>query len=744
MSTNRRIAGVAAAFALACLAPSLARAASGPPWWNKAWPYRKSVRVNIPAQGGDIPVTFFESSALVGERSLTGRAVIEVETGTDRLSDQVVVTNAAGEVIPSRVFARGAGNRATVLFKAVPTPADYYIYYGNQKAKRKRLAWERSAFPLAAAMVRVSDPAVIDEPAAAARALLAAKEILGKTETYSAHFTENPFGIRGGGNYITLYSGLMVAPVDGTYVFGIDAGGTVHLLIDGSLVATLRGGAEPGKSWKSRSQVRLKRGVHNFTVLHGERVGAQGIRVGWMQPGKRTFSAMSGAAFARGNYVEADVTGMEEVRRSSVPFFTVARSDVAFKLRGREKGIVALTLRNHTRGDGLTFEWQVGARKLAGRSPRCFVDANGSHKVTLAVFRDGGKTGSYTRTVGLDDVRHVEVFAGFEMLRCPDVVYEAEGVKLAFKLSNPSAYPIPVRFQRLVGKDESLFQDFEIAAGDERSVDMELPTLPKGTASVEVTFRLWLGETALAEEKVGIIRAGLGLAALSPKLGHLIDGQGRRVVIVTDLEKEDDHRRWAAFKWMAKKIKSKPKDVLLYGDRMVDVKDGGARSYVGFVRDRLVDGDRSLSFVERKAGGIVPCVADIPAFAAALTRQEPGLVVISVGSRDALKGVRRVQFARSLDVMIDLARAHASRPDIVVVSPVPLVSNPKVSAEHASAARIIAGQHRLPFVDLHGLITARAAWRNLYKHQADDRVFHLHPSEQAHRLMAEAILDVID
>ena len=406
--------------------------------------------------------------------------------------------------------------------------------------------------------------------------------------------------------------------------------------------------------------------------------------------------------------------------------------------------MVALELKNKTRGDGLTFEWQAGAKKLAGRSPTCFVKAEGQQEVTLAVFREGKKLGSYERIVNLDNIPHVDVSASFEMLRCPDVVYETEGATLAFKLVNPSAHPIPVRFQRLVGRDESVFYDVEIGADDDRSVDIELPPLPKGADSVEVTFRLWLAEIALAEEKVSIIRPGPGLAALTPKLGHLVDGQGRRIVIVTDLEKEDDHRRWAAFKWIGKKLKSKPKNVLLYGDRMIDATGAGVRGYVGLVTDRLVDGGRTLTFVERKAGGIVPCVADIPAFAAALTKHTPGLVVISLGSRDAFKGVGRVPFARSLDVMIDLARAQASRPGVVLVSPVPLVSNPKVSAEHASAVRIIAGQHRLPFVDLHKLITARTAWQNLYKHEADDRVFHLHPNAQAHRIIADAILDVIE
>ncbi len=721
-----------------------AHAASAPPWWNKAWRYRKSVRVGIPAQGDDMSVKFLELSILLGERSLTGKAVINVESGIDGLSDQVVVTNAAGEVVPSRAFSRGVEGRATVLFKAEPTAASYYIYYGNEKARLKEMEWQRSPFSLAVATVRVPDAKAISTPASAGSALLAVKEAVGMTGAYAVKCRAKEFDIRDAGDYITVHSGLMVAPVDGMYEFGLDASGTAHLLIDGALVTTVRGLARPAKSWKGREQVRLKRGVHNFTVLHGERAGAQGIRVGWIRPGTRGFVLMSGSAFARGRFVEAEVTGLEEVNRPSVPFFTMSRSDVAFKLRGKEKGMVALKLRSHTRGDGLTFEWLVGAKKLAGRSPTCFVEGEGRHKVTLTVFWGGSKIGSYTRTIVVDSVRHVEVAATFEMPSCPDVVYDAEGVKLAFKLVNPSTHPIPVRFQRVIGKDDSFIRDFEIAAGDEQSLDVELLALPKGTDSAEVTFRLWLAETALAERKVSIIRPGFGVAALTPKAGHLVDRDGWRVVIAIGLENDDDHRKWAALKWMAKKVESNPKKVLLYGDRMMDASGNVAVGYVGLIRRKLAEGDRSLSVVERKAGGIVPCVADLPAFAAALTKHEPGLVVISLGSRDALKGIERVQFARSLDVMIDLARAHASRPAVVLVSPVPLVSNQKISAGHASAARIIAARHRLPFVDLHGLIKAKAAWQDLYKHAADDQVFHLHPNEEAHRMMADAILDAID
>ena len=746
MTTGRPLSLMLAALILACAAPRVARAASPAPpaWWDKAWKYRKSVRVNLPRHGNDIPVTFFEASSLLGERSLTGKAVISVESGTDHLSSEIVVTDAAGNVIPSRSFSRGWEQQATILFKAAPTSADYHIYYGNKDAKRKRMEWQRSAFPIAVVTVRASGPADIETPAQAAKAVLLAKQVLGKTETYSIQYSENPFGLRDKGHYITLHSGLLFAPVHGTYEFGVDAGGTAHLLIDGSLALTARGKSRPERTWRSRAQVRLTRGVHNLTILHGERPSAQGIRVGWIRPGGREFAVMSGGAFARGNYIDAEVTGLEQHDGAVTPFFTLTRSDVAYRIKKTGKAMVALQLNNHTQGKGLTFEWKVGEKPFAGRSPKCFVEADGQKKVVLDVTRGGRKIGSYSRAVSFAAVRRVDAAARLELLRCPNVVYKTEDAKLAFKVMNPSEYPVPVRFQRAVGDEQSFWQDFEIAAGDEEPLDIKLPAMPDGERSIDVTFRLWLAGTELGVQKVRIIRPGPGLAALTPKLGHLVDGEGRRVVIVTHLEDEDEHRRWAAVKWLAGKFESKPRKVLLYGDPMLNVRARGVRGYVDVIRERLAAADRALTFVESRGDAIVPCVADIPAFAAALAKHEPDLVIISPGSRDALKGTTRLQLARSLDALIDLARLQANRPRIVLVSPPPLVSNPKASAEKASAVRIIAGQHRVPFVDLHSRMTAKANWRDFYKQDADDQVFYLYPNPRAHNAIAKAILDVIE
>ena len=79
----------------------------------------------------------------------------------------------------------------------------------------------------------------------------------------------------------------------------------------------------------------------------------------------------------------------------------------------------------------------------------------------------------------------------------------------------------------------------------------------------------------------------------------------------------------------------------------------------------------------------------------------------------------------------------------VVCSSPPLVSNPKASAELATAAQIVAGQHRIPFVDLHALVMANENWKNAYKQDADDEVYYLSPNAEMQKHFTEAILNNI-
>jgi hypothetical protein len=456
-----------------------------PQWWNPAWKYRKIVRITFPAQGKDLPVNFFEppkSAKLLEPRSLTGKAVILVESKGSRPNKEIVVTDAAGEVVPSRAYASGWGRKATVLFRAEPETAEYCIYYGNPKAKRARMSWRRSAYPILMLTVEADKADTVRTVADAARAVLRAEREKGKIGTYSVNNrSANPFGLEAGRTYLTLYSGLMYAPTTGTYQFSLDAGGTAHLLIDRSLVLTVQGTARPARAWTHKAPIKLEEGIHNFTILHRETTDAQGIIVGWRRPTDEAISLMSGSAFARSNYATAEVVGFEEHGKPATPFFTVDRGDVAFRVPGG-KAMVPVKLNNYTRGTGLTFTWTVGDRTLRGASPRCFVEAGGNRDIVLEAFRDGASMGTYKQTVSLRTVRHVTADAAFELLRCPTVLYEGENPQLTFRLTNRSDYPLPLQYERTAEGARPAVRDVHLLPREKVPIDIPLPAPPRRRA----------------------------------------------------------------------------------------------------------------------------------------------------------------------------------------------------------------------------------------------------------------------
>jgi GDSL-like lipase/acylhydrolase family protein len=709
-------------------------------WWNKDWKYRKIIRVAFPPQGNDLPVNLFKPTKLLGERALTGKAVITIEDGSNK-GRQVMVTDAEGRIVPARAYASGWGNKVTVLFKAEPQTADYYLYYGNPKAKRTRMTWNRNTYPIIMVTVPVKGgAAVMKTPAGALKAVLAAKTERGKIGTYSVNNPVNPFGLEAGVNYVTLYSGLMYAPHKGDYQFSLDCGGTAHLLLDNSLVLT-SSGVKPARSWKRKAQVRLSEGIHTMTILHGESADAQGIRVGWREPGDRRIDLMTGSAFARSNYAPVELVGFEDRDKEATPFFTVDPADVAFEVPGG-RAKVQLKLRNYTRGAGLSFKWQIGTTLSKERSPTVYADAGGTCNITLEVSRGGKALGTYQRSVNLRTIRHVKAEAAVEMIECPNIIYAGEKATITFKIDNLSKVEVPLRYERVTADGKTLASTITLPPRGTELVSIEIPPPPKDADSAQVSFRAQLTGFQISEQTVRVVRPGPHLAGLRPKLGRLVDAEGRRVVVIADLEDANQHRRWAVVKWAAAQLRSRPASVLLFGHPMLNVPENKqAGSYVAAIRGRLALDKRTFNFVQSGASKVLPCVADIPAFAAALKRYTPDLVIISPGNRDVAQGVDRQAFARSLDVMIDIARAQDDPPVVLIVSAAPLLSNIDASRKMASAASIIARRHHIKFVDLHKEITRGDAWKARYQEDSDDSVYSMYPNPDTHRRIADWIMN---
>ncbi|MFO7897616.1 MAG: GDSL-type esterase/lipase family protein, partial [Planctomycetota bacterium] len=324
------------------------------------------------------------------------------------------------------------------------------------------------------------------------------------------------------------------------------------------------------------------------------------------------------------------------------------------------------------------------------------------------------------------------------------VVYNSERALVTFRASNGSSRPVRASYDWAVPLREVTGGEIEVAAGGRRPIDVPLP-VPAGRDGVAATFSVWVADVMIGGASVHVVRPSRRLRRLHTKLGHLVDGRGRRVALLMRPEDQARHRRWALVKWIAGKVRSGPATVLLYGDPMTNAPGGGDSGYVDVVSARLEASSRTVTFAENRRGAVAPVLADLPAFAAALAEHRPELVILSPGSADALKGVPANTFSRAVDAMIDVARDQPGRPRLVLVTPPPLVSNPKQSGALAKAMRMLARRHRLPCVDLHRLVRSRSDWKAAYQEAggADDGLYHLYPNASVQKDLAEAILRAI-
>ncbi len=100
---------------------------------------------------------------------------------------------------------------------------------------------------------------------------------------------ENPLG--GNDNYRARYTGPLVVPAAGVYVFGVNSDDGSAAFVDGRHVVAWMGrhdmevqNSPMVNLWEHCREVRLTAGVHTVTYYHYDSVGAQLARLGWAGP----------------------------------------------------------------------------------------------------------------------------------------------------------------------------------------------------------------------------------------------------------------------------------------------------------------------------------------------------------------------------------------------------------------------------------------------------------------------------
>ena len=251
------------------------------------------------------------------------------------------------------------------------------------------------------------------------------------------------------------------------------------------------------------------------------------------------------------------------------------------------------------------------------------------------------------------------------------------------------------------------------------------------------------------------------LAMLTRGLGTLHDDDGRRVMICARIEDPNRHLEWVFARYIHETHIASRRRVLIFGSRMNNVvdHDKSFTDYVGVLEQRFAKVKRPFQFVPRSTG-LLPTLADIPLFGGiADLKPRPNVIVLSPGLSDVEQAVGVRDFVRSYDVMIDIVRAVSSHIKVIIVSPPPYPSNPRVSRLYTDALKIFARDHHIPFLNLHELLTqpARAPhaaatapkatydWvKTCYAIPDAEGLFFENPNEAAQLRIADAIEKLLD
>ncbi len=176
-------------------------------------------------------------------------------------SSDIRVISSRGASIPHRLLQFGPGERCKLIFPLTKGAHTYYIYYGNPNAPAPpETDWE----PMRGLILETRKYAGGDGNnwARMQKAMERSKHVYGRGPAPNIFLGYNPFGPSN--NYISIYRGWLLCPINGSYRFSITSYGPSFLLIDGKLVLGWPGWHGLVADARRNKQVNLLRKTAGF------------------------------------------------------------------------------------------------------------------------------------------------------------------------------------------------------------------------------------------------------------------------------------------------------------------------------------------------------------------------------------------------------------------------------------------------------------------------------------------------
>lgn len=327
-------------------------------------------------------------------------------------------------------------------------------------------------------------------------------------------------------------------------------------------------------------------------------------------------------------------------------------------------------------------------------------------------------------------------------VRVPNFVYSAEKNNICISVSNnggdDKTVTVIVHSRPRHGKDRQTKRSFTARAGREDSilVAFDMAWFPKRAGILEVTLEI--DNKKVSSRRIEIRDSFAGLEGIETRLGRLYTADGTPCIICTVLEDPARYRKWAPIKWLRKLFDTSPKRVVVLGSLMSNKLDGSSGSYVWMLQ-RLVEKDEESFVFAPRTEGLRPILGDMLKAGGLTSEHKAEIFVFCPGVEDIYAGVPIREFKRALDVMIDQVRLSDPPPRIVLVTPVPLLSDMKLSERFRQAVRDAASEHHTDIVDTRRVLERfESSLRKSYR-DGDSDTYYLYPVEKGQKLIARAI-----
>jgi len=593
----------------------------------------------------------------------------------------------------------------------------------------------------------------------------------------------SPFGRHD--HYVAVYQGWLACPTEGIYTFGLDADDRAFLLLDGEEV--LAGGAPghlPPQSFAFRSARPLRPGLHALTFYHVQGTGALRARLAWQPPGSSRMRVVPPSAFAA--HIPARAVALERREGAACEVFFSASLRRRLVVNGdvpvTEWELAASGPRRADATGGLAWVWREGERIL-GEGPRLrlFVsglptapgaDPRGApyRRVALSLECPSGELGRYTAdlgALGTDALEDEPLAFRLELGSAPVFLYPHEPFEVHVHAINDSEEPVTLEALEVVSDEGRSVREvrplgeFALPAVGPPGNDVLAKRMNRlrrrfaaGEAARLGRLAYWLGLPGAPAEGLEIVflssRAGV-LPPLSAREGALWiearTAEPRRVgisrrsraIVVLPYDTDSDLRRWAFLKGLSPLASAFSGVALYYGDPLESEGALGGEGLEHRLRRVLETEGLALKSVRFPAGEY-PIHAAAAGADGAFARVRARRIWVSPGLGDASAGTPLHEFERGLDFIIDRARTLAPGSKLVLVGPPPEWGRPVASARYADAAKAVAEQHGIAYVDIHAMLSSPELLDSAYRESGpDDGVRFRYPlGEAMERIAREA------